>query len=233
MPQFTTSWFERSSLRPWTRKFLPLADTPIMYLEIGTFEGQSAAWMLENVLKHPHSHAYCIDPWLATRKIPPADMDKKYQLTKENLKPYLERGRVTIYRDKSENRLPRFPDAMFDIIHVDGDHEYPGVKLDQELGWTKLRPGGIMVFDDYRALRKTDGVTRLVNEAFFGVNMETGEVTEPPVKADLFYETSKQAAFRKPVQSGDINVSPIAEYTARNLHERPAEGPWVYARPRS
>ena len=226
MPSYTTSWFRNSSLRPWTRKLKPLADTPIMYLEIGTFEGQSAEWMLSNVLLHPHSHAYLVDPWIGTRKIKPPQMEEKYQLALSNLKPHIEAGRVTIYRETSQERLPKFPDSLFDVIMVDGDHTYEGVKFDAEVGWTKLRPGGLMVFDDYRPWRKLDGVTKYVNETFFGVSPE-GVETEPPVKAHLFYEVSKQLSFVKPFNEGDARVSPIAARCSANLHPTRATGPFL------
>lgn len=211
MPEFHNNWFRSSAIRPWTRKLRPLAGIPIYYLEIGVFQAQSSHWMLENVLTHDQSHAWLVDPWLPTRKIPAKDMDANYELAKANLKPFIDAGKCTIYRELSGERLPKFPDLMFDIIYVDGDHTYEGVKIDAEIGWTKLRPGGIMIFDDYRALRSTDGVTQLVNEWF----LKEGHKYD----CEHYYETSKHQAFRKPVKSGDTRVSPIADYTGSHLHQ--------------
>lgn len=36
----------------------------------------------------------------------------------------------------------------YDYIYIDGDHSYPGVKLDYKLFWPKLNKGGFMVFHD-------------------------------------------------------------------------------------
>lgn len=230
MPEFTTSWFSQSALRPWTKKLLPLAEFPIFWGEIGCFQGQSAYWALENVLLHPHSKMWICDPWLTTRKIDEEGMEANYQLALKNLKPWIDSGKVTIYRDKSTDRIPRFPNELLDFLYVDGDHLYDGVKFDIEVGWTKLRPGGLMCMDDYRARRNTDGVARAVNEIFFGVNLD-GTVGKPQLESDLFYETSRAICVRKPVKPGDTNVSAIAEYTAANLHDREPDGPYVYARP--
>lgn len=225
MDAYTTGWFGASAERPWRRKLVPLAQFPLKMLEIGVFESQASRWLHENVLTHEHSHGYHCDPWLATRKIPQATMDEKYEFVQRNLKPFVDAGRCTIYRDKSEDRLPRFPDEFFDGIYVDGDHDLPGVKIDGDIGWTKLRPGGIMCFDDYRALRAKDGVTNYVNETFFGV--KAGVVGLPILASSLYYETSKHICVQKPFTPGQPNVSPIAQYVRANLHDRPVDGPYA------
>lgn len=226
MATFHNSWFRNSALRPWTRKLKPLQDTPINWCEIGCFQGQSADWALNNVLLHPHSHMWVIDPWISTRKLSPADMEKNYQLALSNLEPHIKAGRVTIYRETSQERLPKMPDNLFDVLYVDGDHTYDGVKFDCEVGWKKLRPGGILLVDDYRPWRKMDGVTRYVNETFFGVSPE-GVESEPPVKAELFFESSKQLAFYKPTTEGDNHVATCSGYASKHLHPTRATGPFL------
>jgi len=37
----------------------------------------------------------------------------------------------------------------FDFIYIDGDHRYEGVKRDIELAIPLLKPGGVMLLDDY------------------------------------------------------------------------------------
>lgn len=232
MPEYTTSWFSQSALRPWTRKLVPLAGFPLYWGEIGCFQGQSAEFALSNILLHEHSHMWIMDPWLSTRKIDEAGMEANYQLAMSNLKPHIEAGKVTIYRETSEERLPKLPDNLFDFLYVDGNHDYLPVKFDIEMGWRKLRPGGLMCMDDFRPLRNTDGVARAVNEIFFGVNLD-GTVVKPQLENDVYYETSRAICVRKPVKPGDSHVSPIAEYTGNNLHDRPIQGPYIYARPRN
>jgi predicted O-methyltransferase YrrM len=41
-----------------------------------------------------------------------------------------------------------------DFFHVDGDHSTAGATHDMELAWKSLRPGGVMVVDDYDWLPK-------------------------------------------------------------------------------
>ena len=37
----------------------------------------------------------------------------------------------------------------FDLIYIDGSHEAPDVLADAVLAFQLLRPGGVMIFDDY------------------------------------------------------------------------------------
>lgn len=40
-------------------------------------------------------------------------------------------------------------EAIFDLVHVDGDHSALGALNDLVLCWPKLRPGGVLILDDY------------------------------------------------------------------------------------
>ncbi|MGH9970098.1 MAG: O-methyltransferase [Pyrinomonadaceae bacterium] len=54
-----------------------------------------------------------------------------------------------------------------DLIFIDADHTYDGVKSDTEKAFQLLRPGGVIVWDDYRWLDchvEVVGVTLFLNE---------------------------------------------------------------------
>ena len=38
---------------------------------------------------------------------------------------------------------------VFDLVYIDGDHTRDAVLVDSLLAWHALRPGGILVWDDY------------------------------------------------------------------------------------
>lgn len=40
-----------------------------------------------------------------------------------------------------------------DLKHVDAGHEYPDVMEDLQLWWQVLRPGGVLIGDDYVEVR--------------------------------------------------------------------------------
>ena len=58
--KYTENWFSFSDLE----QFLPLnTQEELHILEIGSFEGKSTIWFLENILQNPNSTITCIDPW--------------------------------------------------------------------------------------------------------------------------------------------------------------------------
>jgi len=56
---------------------------------------------------------------------------------------------VRIYRMYSHEAVENFPDEYFDLIYIDADHSYAGVKQDLEDWWPKVKRGGLFLGDDY------------------------------------------------------------------------------------
>jgi predicted O-methyltransferase YrrM len=76
--------------------------------------------------------------------------------------------RVSIHTGASAARLRELPDATFDWLYIDGDHSYPGVRKDILQALDKVRPGGLIVFNDYVPWSMAEaipyGVMAAVNE---------------------------------------------------------------------
>ncbi len=49
----------------------------------------------------------------------------------------------------SSAKLREFPDHYFDLLYIDGAHTYEGVKADVDAALLKIKPNGILVFNDY------------------------------------------------------------------------------------
>lgn len=128
-------------------------------LEVGSFEGRSAIWLLENILTHPTSHLTCIDKF---------EMDNESRENCERMKqniPYdldiegnfdanmLASGaskRVTKLKGVSTEMLRGLPLNSFDLIYIDGSHTTRNVLTDAVLCWDLLKLNGMLIFDDYR-----------------------------------------------------------------------------------
>jgi hypothetical protein len=56
---------------------------------------------------------------------------------------------VTIRDGLSDAMLETFPDQYFDLIYIDADHSYQAVMQDAAVASRKIRPDGIVIFNDY------------------------------------------------------------------------------------
>ena len=85
-------------------------------------------------------------------------------------------SRVTLHLGDSSSELSCCPDASFDWIYIDGDHALDGVRKDTAVAIAKVKPGGILVFNDYTVwsiMELADyGVVPVVNELLVGGEWE-------------------------------------------------------------
>ncbi|MGH7791972.1 MAG: class I SAM-dependent methyltransferase, partial [Thermodesulfobacteriota bacterium] len=112
----------------------------IRFLEIGSFEGRSTIWFLENILTHPTSSITCVDNFSRQGGEPRFD---------HNIKVSGFSNKVTKIKGRSEDVLRTLNENTFDIIYIDGNHYALNVLMDTVLSWLLLKPGGIIIFDDY------------------------------------------------------------------------------------
>jgi len=75
---------------------------------------------------------------------------------------------VAIEQGLSHEALARYPDRHFDLIYLDAGHTYEAVSKDAEISARKVKPGGLVVFNDYTLydpfLRADYGVVEAVNQ---------------------------------------------------------------------
>ncbi len=139
--------------QPLREKFQGRPD--VRMLEIGSFEGRSAVWFLENVLTHPSAEMVCID----TFQFGEARFDHNIHIS-----GFAEK--VQKLKGSSEELLLSLPLESFDLIYVDGDHHAANVLMDGVLSWYRLKPGGAMIFDDDWMDRLPDSRPRMAIDLF-------------------------------------------------------------------
>ena len=126
-------------------------DTPIRYLEIGTFYGANLFSVAQTYGSHSDSQLYCIDPWEDYTEYPEYKTEQTtvYDTFMQNVENSGMKEKITIRRGYSNREIPYFPDNFFDIIYIDGNHEPNYVLEDAVLSFRKLKSNGILIFDDY------------------------------------------------------------------------------------
>jgi radical SAM superfamily enzyme YgiQ (UPF0313 family)/SAM-dependent methyltransferase len=139
---------------------------PFQILEVGSWAGGSAiTWA--DALKRYHGgrgRVVCVDPWKVYFQ--PEECSELPDATRyERMRDALLSGRilelffynlrtsghddvVAPFRGHSADLLPLFADATFDLVFIDGAHDYPSVRGDLQHGSRLVKEGGILCGDD-------------------------------------------------------------------------------------
>ncbi len=158
--QFIThDWFSQH-IPIWQEKLTCFAGMPnVQALEIGSFEGRSAVWLLENLLTGPGTHLTCIDTFILDDEFReiidrmkleiPQNLDIEARFD-HNIAAAGAEKRVTKLKGSSTEMLRTLPLDRFDLIYIDGSHTARNVLTDAVLCWDLLKRDGILILDDYR-----------------------------------------------------------------------------------
>jgi predicted O-methyltransferase YrrM len=117
----------------------------IHLLEVGSFEGRSAIWFLQNVLTHPSSTATCVDLF----RVQHAPFCMREIRFDHNIAASGFSSRVTKVKARSQELLKLLREDTYNIIYIDGSHSAADVQSDASLSWPLLKRNGIIIFDDY------------------------------------------------------------------------------------
>lgn len=148
---FTRDWFSWAP-EIWLQ-LRPLLPAHKDFLEIGSFEGRSAVWTAEN-LAEDGAHILCVDTWEGGEEHMPADMqgaEFRFDYNVATSHARFPDRRIEKIKNTSHKALAAItltPDR-FDFIYIDGSHLAKDVLTDACMAWPLLKPGGVMVFDDY------------------------------------------------------------------------------------
>ena len=147
---FTADWFSHN-VPQWEQWLAPLAGKPgIQGLEIGSHQGRSTIWLLENIFTAPDSKLYCVDTFEGSVEHSETDKSHLFEIFNHNLRLSGGAERVQVMRGQSGTVLRSIiPQPFFDFIYIDGDHHASAVLEDAMLCFPLLKDGGILVFDDF------------------------------------------------------------------------------------
>lgn len=150
------------------------APDPTRILEIGTLYGHSAAYLHEMVKPRKSGfHQTIIDPFFGYYGEDNPDLFTPIPVIEEVFRENMRRVGATdadvevvvgLAEDTSiQNRLH---DRRFEVLVIDGDHSFEGVKRDFENYADHIVSGGLVIIDDYRGPSWPE-VTRYVDEIVF------------------------------------------------------------------
>jgi predicted O-methyltransferase YrrM len=147
--KFTQDWFSNNIPNFEAAKQVIPSNKRI--LEIGCFEGRSTCWMLENMLADDGT-IYCVDTFKGGQEHSNLNLTNLRKVFEENV--YIAQKlnqEVNVIEKLSSKALATLitKETEFDFIYVDGSHEMMDVLTDAVMAFKVLKPGGVMLFDDY------------------------------------------------------------------------------------
>jgi hypothetical protein len=194
-PVFSVDWFETGAKPVWNQ-FIP--DLPASrVLEVGSYEGASACYLIAQLGARAALEIHCVDPWEGTANFAGADVDMSEVEARfrRNTALLVERSRhpvtLEIHKGFSVMVLARLlaqkGQGYFDLVYIDGSHEAPDVLADAVLGFQLLRAGGVMIFDDYLWRGEDDNFNnpalcpKLAIDAFINCNFSKVRMIRAPI----------------------------------------------------
>jgi predicted O-methyltransferase YrrM len=147
-PSFTSNWFgPMESI--WLEHVAPrIAKTPnAKWLEVGSYEGRSALWILDHILQGSESHITCVDIWDSDYMRRGGWDNPNYEkLFDSNTK---ENNRITKIKGRAEDVLLSLRGQVFHGAYIDSSHTEKSVLAETRLTWNLLLPEAVLVLDDY------------------------------------------------------------------------------------
>ena len=145
---FTEDWFLRGQpMYSWEPLLSPLEGRTARILEIGSFEGMSACYLLWRL---PDARVTCIDTFQGGIEQDVELLSGLEDRFDANVS-LVDASRVRKLVGESQRVLLNLAgaDDEFDFVFVDGSHLALDVLVDAALSWRVLAQGGTLVFDDY------------------------------------------------------------------------------------
>ncbi|MCK0139923.1 class I SAM-dependent methyltransferase [Aliiroseovarius sp. F47248L] len=131
-------------------QLVELLDSPTV-LELGVWHGEFAKDVLER--NSSIKAYYMLDPWRTLDNwnkpfnIDAPEFEKAYKTSLKNTEFAAEKR--IVLRGTTLEVIDQIEDESLDLIYIDGDHTLRGICIDLISVWPKLRPGGIIVGDDF------------------------------------------------------------------------------------
>lgn len=151
--KFTKDWFQWAP--PVWSQLVPHLPARKNFLEIGSFEGRSTVWTVENMIEDG-GEIICVDTWEGGEEHVAAGEDmngaeQKFDHNREVIETKFPLRHVGKWKGKSVSLLALMiqDGKEYDFIYIDGSHIAKDVLTDACMSWPLLKKNGIMVFDDY------------------------------------------------------------------------------------
>lgn len=155
--EFTEDWFSHNS-ETWRGLFAEHVERRPRILEIGSFEGRSAVWLITHIARfHQGGELVCIDTWEGSQehkgKVDMAGVEERFRENTRKATSLYPSVQLQVFKLPSLIALSQLisskQTSSFDFIYVDGAHGAPEILTDLVLSFQVCKVGGLIAVDDY------------------------------------------------------------------------------------
>lgn len=203
--EFTEDWFSMR-IPIWEQIVSQLS--PRRILEIGSYEGRSTCWMIENCKHNDGLEMHCVDIWDIDPNLQGKEMSKAEERFDNNINVAMKKAgtpaKIVKHKKKSAVALSEFLVDInykrvepFDLIYIDGSHTAPDVLSDAVMSFHVVKPGGMIIFDDYLWQNEQPGLQNAYNmpkpaiDAFMNIYQRKMRIVEAPLYQIYAVKTSE------------------------------------------
>lgn len=168
----------------WQKHLKKYAGFPgLQILEIGCFEGMATCWLLDEVLTANDARITCIDIFEGVLDFQ-INNPEKHRLIERNFDINIARNGAGYKVNKivgySQEVMRSLPLNSYHIVYIDGSHKASDVLEDAVISWRLVKPGGLIIFDDYNFVfaDHPEWNTRLAIDAFMKLFADQIKVIE-------------------------------------------------------
>lgn len=152
--KFTQDWFGWAP--PIWEQFKPVLPGRKKFLEVGSYEGRSTVWTIENMMEDG-GLIVAIDTWEGGEEHavvgePMSVVEANFIHNMNVVNEKFPNRTVDVYKGTSTKYLSHLIHheyGDFDFAYIDGSHIAKDVLTDACMAFSLMKPQGIMVFDDY------------------------------------------------------------------------------------
>jgi hypothetical protein len=160
--KFTEDWFD-PMIPVWEQVFSQYKEKVgdiESILEVGCYEGRATVWLCENVLTDTNNTNYrydIVDTFGGS--LSESGMEgTKDRLSQDNFIEnnfthnisFFDRIKFQIHKGYSQEVLPQLvKDKQYDFVYIDASHRADDTFVDAYYAHKALKPGGLLIFDDY------------------------------------------------------------------------------------